>query len=84
MQTTKKPISAGLTRCDIWLDDVQLVCWVDYERGDSSVGLNPSAWLYHAFVGDSGMDVAELLSDSIVEKLEALAADELEDERRRP
>ena len=82
MQTTKKPISPALTRFDHWLDDVQLTCWVDYERGDASVGLNPSAWLYHAFVGDSGMDVAELLSDHIVAKLEAAAADELEQDGR--
>jgi hypothetical protein len=74
MQTIKKPISPALTRFETWLDDVQLTCWVDYERGDASVGLNPSAWLYHAFVGDSGMDVAELLSESIIEKLETAAA----------
>jgi hypothetical protein len=74
MQTIKKPISAALTRFETWLDDVQLTCWVDYERGDASVGLNPSAWLYHAFVGDSGMDVAELLDGRIVTKLETAAA----------
>ena len=74
MQTIKKPISPALTRFDHWLDDVQLTCWFDYERGDASVGLNPSAWLYHAFVGDSGMDIAELLSDHVVAKLEMEAA----------
>jgi hypothetical protein len=83
MQTIKKPISASLARFELWLDDAQLICWVDFERGDASVGLNPSAWLYHAFVGDSGMDVAELLSDDIVSRIEADAAAELDGDMRR-
>jgi hypothetical protein len=86
MQTNTAPAATRphqyLTRFDHWLDDVQLICWVDFERGDASVGLNPSAWLYHAYVGDSGMDIAELLSDDVIAKLEAAAAHALDDGRR--
>lgn len=74
------PPTKHLKCFEMWLDDVQLTCWLDYERGDRSVGLNASAWLYHAYVGGSGMDVAELLADHVVERIEAAAAAGIEEE----
>lgn len=74
---------AHLTQHETWIGDVQLICWLDFERGDASVGLNASAWLYHAYVGDSGMDVADLLAPAIVTRIEEEAAAALEEERGR-
>lgn len=73
-QATRKAPAPYLTRFEHWIDDVQLICWMDYEAGNPSVGMGSSAWLVHAYVGDSGMDVAELLSDHVVAKLETEAA----------
>lgn len=73
-QTARKAPAPYLTRFEHWIDDVQLICWVDYEAADRSVGMNATAWLVHAYIGESGMDVAELLSDHIVERLETAAA----------
>ena len=82
-QTTRKVPAPYLTRFDYWLDDVHFVCWMDYEAGDDSVGMSASAWLVHAYVGDSGMDVAELLAPAIVTRIEEEAAAALGEERGR-
>jgi len=52
--------------------DTELLCFVDYEPGDRSVGLAANAWLVHAYAG--GVDVAELLKDHIVKDIEENAA----------
>lgn len=80
-QTARKAPAPYLTQFEHWIDDVQLICWLDFEAGDDSVGMNASAWLVHAYVGDSGMDVAELLLDSVVASIEAAAAAEIEEDR---
>ncbi len=80
-QTARKAPAPYLTRFDYWLDDVHFVCWMDYEAGDDSVGMGASAWLVHAYVGDSGMDVAELLLDSVVASIESAAAAAIEEDR---
>lgn len=67
-----------LTRFEYWLGDVQFICWMDYEAGDKSVGMNSTASLVYAYVGDSGMDVSDLLSKSVIELLENEAAFELD------
>lgn len=80
-QIARKAPAPYLTRFEHWIDDVQFICWMDYEDGDDSVGMSASAWLVHAYVGDSGMDVAELLLDSVVARIEAAAAAEIEEDR---
>lgn len=55
---------------DYWIGDVQLHCWLDYDPPDKSTGHNGSAYLVHAYVGDSGMDVAELLIEPVINKIE--------------
>lgn len=82
-QAARKAPAPYLTRFDHWIDDVQLICWLDFEAGDPSVGMNSSAWLVHAYVGDSGMDVAELLSDDVVARIESAAVDEIDEDRGR-
>ncbi len=52
--------------------DTELLCFVDFEPGDRSVGLAANAWLVHAYAG--GVDVAELLKDDIVKDIETEAA----------
>lgn len=52
--------------------DVELLCFLDYEPGDRSVGLAPNAWLVHAYAG--GVDVVELLKDTIIKDIEEEAA----------
>lgn len=79
-KAARKAPAPYLIRHEHWIDDVQLICWMDYEAGDDSVGMGASAWLVHAYVGDSGMDVAELLLDSVVARIEAAAAAEIEEE----
>lgn len=73
-QATRKAPAPYLARFEHWMDDVLIICWLDFEAGDPSVGMSASAWLVHAYIGDSGMDVAELLSDYVVETLEREAA----------
>ena len=52
--------------------DIELLCFVDWEPGDRSVGLAPGAWLGHAYAG--GVDVIELLKDAIIKNIEEEAA----------
>ena len=52
--------------------DIELLCFVDYEPGDRSVGLAANAWLVHAYAG--GVDVVELLKDDIIKDIETEAA----------
>lgn len=78
MTATIKNHPAYLTKFEHWIDDVQFVCWMDYEAGDKSVGMNSSAWLVHAYIGDSGMDVSDFLSDATIEILQDAAALELD------
>lgn len=52
--------------------DTELLCFVDWEPADRSVGLAANAWLVHAYAG--GVDVADLLKDHIVKDIESEAA----------
>jgi hypothetical protein len=52
--------------------DTELLCFVDWEPADRSVGLAANAWLIHAYAG--GVDVIELLKDAIIRDIEAEAA----------
>jgi hypothetical protein len=52
--------------------DIELLCFVDFEPGDRSVGLAANAWLVHAYAG--GVDVVELLKDTIIKDIETEAA----------
>jgi hypothetical protein len=52
--------------------DTELLCFVDWEPADRSVGMAANACLIHAYAG--GVDVIELLKDAIVRDIEAGAA----------
>jgi hypothetical protein len=52
--------------------DTELLCFVDWEPADRSVGLAANAWLVHAYAG--GVDVVDLLKDDIIKDIEAEAA----------
>lgn len=52
--------------------DTELLCFLDFEPGDRSVGLAAGAWLVHAYAG--GVDVVDLLKDHIVKDIEQEAA----------
>ena len=52
--------------------DTELLCFLDYEPGDRSVGMAAGAWLIHAYAG--GVDVVDLLKDQIVKDIEEGAA----------
>ena len=52
--------------------DTELLCFLDYEPGDRSVGLAANAWLVHAYAG--GVDVVDLLKDDIIKDIEENAA----------
>ena len=52
--------------------DTELLCFVDYEPGDRSVGMAANAWLIHAYAG--GVDVVDLLKDTIIKDIEQEAA----------
>jgi hypothetical protein len=66
-----------LERVEILLDDVLFRLWVDFEPADPSVGVNATAWIVHAHVGDSPADIADYLNESTLKRLEAEAADYL-------
>lgn len=72
-----RPYPHYLDRVELLLDDVMFRLWVDYEPADASVGLQASAWLVHAHIGDSPADIAAYLSELTVKRLEAEAADYL-------
>jgi hypothetical protein len=52
--------------------DTELLCFLDFEPGDRSVGMAANAWLIHAYAG--GVDVRDLLKDAIVKDIEQEAA----------
>lgn len=52
--------------------DTELLCFVDWEPADRSVGFAGNAWLIHAYAG--GVDVVDLLRDSIIKDIESEAA----------
>lgn len=52
--------------------DTELLCFLDYEPGDRSVGMAAGAWLIHAYAG--GVDVVDLLKDPIIKDIEENAA----------
>ncbi len=52
--------------------DTELLCFLDYEPGDRSVGMAAGAWLIHAYAG--GVDVVDLLKDPIIKDIEEGAA----------
>jgi hypothetical protein len=52
--------------------DTELLCFVDWEPADRSVGFAGNAWLIHAYAG--GVDVVDLLKDDIIKDIEAEAA----------
>lgn len=52
--------------------DTELLCFVDWEPADRSVGMAANAWLIHAYAG--GVDVRDLLKDAIVKDIEGEAA----------
>ena len=52
--------------------DTELLCFLDYEPGDRSVGMAAGAWLIHAYAG--GVDVIDLLKDHIIKDIESEAA----------
>jgi hypothetical protein len=66
-----------LQHVDILLDDVIFSVWVDFEPADRAVGVNATAWIVHAHVGDSPADIADYLNESTLKRLEAEAADYL-------
>jgi hypothetical protein len=69
-----------LRRFEIWLGDVLLDCWLDFEPSDPSTGQNAVAHLIHAYVGTSGMDIVSLMSEAAVCKVQDEAAIELDRE----
>jgi hypothetical protein len=52
--------------------DTELLCFVDWEPADRSVGFAGNAWLVHAYAG--GVDVNDLPKDAIIRDIEAEAA----------
>lgn len=52
--------------------DTELLCFVDWEPADRSVGYAGAAWLIHAYAG--GVDVTDLLKDHIIRDIELEAA----------
>ena len=73
----ERPYPHYLERVEILLDDVLFRVWVDYEAADASVGVNATAWLVYAHVGDSPADIACYLKESTIKRLETEAADSL-------
>jgi hypothetical protein len=52
--------------------DTELLCFVDWEPGDRSTGYSGAAWLIHAYAG--GVDVVDMLKDTIIRDIEGDAA----------
>ncbi len=52
--------------------DTELLCFVDWEPADRSVGFAGNAWLIHAYAG--GVDIVDLLKDTIIRDIESEAA----------
>ena len=72
-----RPYPHYLERVEILLNDVMFRLWVDFEPADMSVGLQATAWIVHAYVGDSPADIADYLNDATISRLEAEAAEYL-------
>lgn len=66
-----------LERVEILLDDVMFRLWVDFEPADRAAGVNATAWIVHAHVGDSPADIADYLNESTIKRLESEAAEYL-------
>lgn len=62
-----------LERVELLLDDVMFRLWVDFEPADASVGLQATAWIVHAHVGEHFADIVDYLSDETVKRLESEA-----------
>ena len=56
-------------------DTGALLCFLEYSAPDRGVGYNGSTWLVHAYAG--GVDVVDLLKDTIIKEIEALACSHL-------
>ncbi len=74
---TQTDISGGHWPQHLWPytythGDTELLCFLDYEPGDRSVGMAAGAWLIHAYAG--GVDVVDLLKDTIIRDIESEAA----------
>jgi hypothetical protein len=52
--------------------DTELLCFIDWEPADRSTGYAGAAWLIHAYAG--GVDVVDMLKDTIIRDIEAEAA----------
>lgn len=72
-----RPYPHYLEHVDILIDDVLFRLWVDFEPADRAVGLQATAWIVHAHVGDSPADIADYLNESTLKRLESEAADYL-------
>jgi hypothetical protein len=51
------------------IDDVELTCHMDFEEGDSSVGLEDSVSVYAAYAGGP-VDIVSLLSRAQIREIE--------------
>lgn len=86
MQTIKTPFTAthwpqGLRHYAYHYDTgIELDCFLDYDGPDPGVGWTGRAWLVHAFAG--GVEVIEMLKDSIIADIESNAAQAFDDENR--
>jgi hypothetical protein len=74
---TQTDISGGHWPQHLWPytythGDIELLCFVDWEPADRSVGFAGNAWLIHAYAG--GVDVVDLLKDTIIRDIESEAA----------
>jgi hypothetical protein len=74
---TQTDISGGHWPAHLWPytythGDTELLCFVDWEPADRSVGFAGNAWLIHAYAG--GVDVVDLLKDTIIRDIEEGAA----------
>jgi len=58
----------------------ELICFLDFEPADRSLGMPANAWLVHAYAG--GIDIMELLKDHIIEDIEIEAAAAIEQDIR--
>ena len=74
---TQTDISGGHWPQHLWPytythGDTELLCFVDWEPADRSVGYSGAAWRIHAYAG--GVDVVDMLKDTIIRDIEAEAA----------
>lgn len=67
-------IPTYLRQMDYRFDDIALRCYFESEPADKSTGTLASAYLVHAFVGDTDTDISEIMSESAIEIIEDEAA----------